>query len=121
MLDVTAEIGCTNPAFILVVYSPAIAALSLVWRHYGLHGLGRIARRLALWRMPAPWWVFLLLVPAVFYAAAAVGRTLDDPFAYSPWHGVLPALALTLFIGPIEELGWRGLALPLLQRRFAPL
>jgi len=26
-----------------------------------------------------------------------------------------------LFIGPFEELGWRGVALPLLQRRFSPL
>jgi membrane protease YdiL (CAAX protease family) len=34
---------------------------------------------------------------------------------------VLPALLPAFLIGPIEELGWRGVALPLLQRRFAPL
>lgn len=44
----------------------------------------------------------------------------SDPFPFSPWSQVLPALALALFLGPIEEFGWRGLALPLLQRRFAP-
>jgi membrane protease YdiL (CAAX protease family) len=34
---------------------------------------------------------------------------------------VLPALLVTLLIGPIGEFGWRGVALPLLQQRFAPL
>jgi membrane protease YdiL (CAAX protease family) len=34
---------------------------------------------------------------------------------------VFPALAQSLLLGPIgEEFGWRGLALPLLQRRFSP-
>ncbi len=47
--------------------------------------------------------------------------TITDPFPFSPWYRVLPALATGLVIGPIEELGWRGVALPLLQRRFAPL
>jgi hypothetical protein len=46
--------------------------------------------------------------------------TINDPFPFSPWTQVLPALALALFLGPIEEFGWRGLALPLLQRRYAP-
>jgi CAAX protease family protein len=36
-------------------------------------------------------------------------------------YTVLQALAVTLFIGPIEEFSWRGLAMPLLQRRMAPL
>ena len=47
-------------------------------------------------------------------------RFASHPFAFSPWKQALPALALALFLGPIEEFGWRGLALPLLQRRFAP-
>jgi membrane protease YdiL (CAAX protease family) len=71
--------------------------------------------------MPSPWWVFLLLgIPAVKYVGAAFNGSAGD-FPFSPWYGLLPAMAIALFIGPVEELGWRGVALPLLQRRFAPL
>lgn len=115
------EVGYTNPLFILAVYSPGFAGVFLVWRHYGLKGLGSFFRRLTLWRAPLLWWLFLILgIPLIFYAGAAVKGSIGDPFPFSPWHQVLPALALALFIGPIEEFGWRGLALPLLQRRFAP-
>ena len=116
------EMGYTNPVFILAVYAPGIAGVALVARHYGLKGLRRFLRRLTLWRMAPVWWAVLVVgMPAVFYAGAALKGTLSDPFPFSPWYEVLPALAIALFIGPIEELGWRGVALPLLQRRFAPL
>ena len=93
----------------------------MVWRHYGPHGLASLFRRFTLWRMPGRWWALLLLgMPAVFYAGAAVTGNAGD-FPFDPWYGVLPALIPAFFIGPIEELGWRGVALPLLQRRFAPL
>ena len=115
------EISMSNPLFILAVYSPGIAGVLLVWRHHGIRGLGSFFRRLTLWRMSAVWWLFLILgIPAIVYAGAAVKGTISDPFPFSPWYQALPALALALFLGPIEEFGWRGLALPLLQRRFAP-
>ena len=114
--------GYTNPLFILAVYSPAIAAIFLVWRHCGAAGLRRFFRRFALWRMPLYWWALLVIgIPVAFYLGAAIKGTVNDPFPFSPWYAVLPALATGLVIGPIEELGWRGLALPLLQRRYAPL
>lgn len=115
------EMGYTNPAFVLAVYAPGIVGVLMVWRHFGVAGLGSLFRRLTLWRMPLGWWLVLLVgMPAVFYAGAAVNGTAAD-FPFSPWYAVLPALVPALLIGPIEELGWRGVALPLLQRRFAPL
>jgi uncharacterized protein len=116
------EVGYTNPLFILAVYAPAIAGIFLVARTYKLRGLVSYLRRLALWRMPFVWWAFLIAgIPAVNYLGAAISGPIADPFPFSPWYAVLPALAAALLIGPMEEFGWRGVALPLFQRRFAPL
>lgn len=119
---VTGPIGMTNPLFMLVVYSPAIAGIGLVWRHYGRPGLRRYFRRLFMWRMPLAWWIYLIVgMPAVFYLGALIKGESFDAFPFSPWHSVLPALGLTLILGPMEEFGWRGVALPLLQRSMAPI
>jgi membrane protease YdiL (CAAX protease family) len=115
-------ISYTNPVFVLVVWGPGLVGLALVARSHGVAGLRRLLARLALWRMSRTWWLVLLLgMPAVFYLGAAIKGTLDEGFPFSPWYGVLPALLPALLIGPVEELGWRGVALPLLQRRLAPV
>lgn len=73
-----------------------------------------------MWRMPAVWWAFLILgIPAIVYTGAIFAGTATE-FEFSPWYTVFGALAITLVIGPVEEFGWRGLALPLLQRRHSP-
>jgi uncharacterized protein len=114
--------GYTNPAFVVLVWAPGIVGVALVLRHHGWAGLGLFLRRLLLWRMSATWWVVLLVgMPAVFYVGALVGGTPFDPFPFDPWWSLLPALLVALVIGPVEELGWRGVALPVLQRRLAPL
>jgi len=115
------DLSISNPLFILAVYSPGFAGTFLVWRHYGFRGLGSFFRRLTLWRAFWLWWLFLILgIPVIAYTGAAVKGTISNPFPFSPGYLVLPALAIALFLGPIEEFGWRGLALPLLQRRFTP-
>jgi membrane protease YdiL (CAAX protease family) len=111
----------THPLFILAAWGPAMAAIALVWKHEGTAGLRDFLRRLTLWRMPIVWWLLLLFLHAgLSYAGAALNGTLAQPFPFSPWYAVVPATVLALFIGPMEEIGWRGLALPLLQRRFTP-
>ena len=114
------EITSSNPLYILAVYTPGLVGIFLVWRHYGLKGLGSFFRRLTLWRMPRAWWLYLLLgIPAIKYLGAALNGTIST-FPFSPWLLVFPALAHAFFLGTIEEFGWRGLAQPLLQRKMAP-
>ncbi|MDH5785787.1 MAG: CPBP family intramembrane metalloprotease [Chromatiales bacterium] len=116
------ELNARNPLFMLAVYSPAVAALALVIYHGGLTGLRRYLSRLLLWRVHWGWYAFILIVvPLLFYLAAAIkGNLWSEPFPLASWEAAIPALFFMLFLGPVEEFGWRGLALPLLQRRYIP-
>ena len=85
------EMSSTNPVFLLAVYAPGLSGVFLVWRHYGLKGLGGFFRRLALWRAPLTWWLFMLLgIPALIYTAAAIKGTIGEPFRFAPWYLVFP-------------------------------
>jgi uncharacterized protein len=114
------EIGTGNPLVILAIYSPGFAGIFLVWLHYRLKGLGSFFRRLTLWRAPLVWWSFIILgIPAIVFTGAAIKGTINE-FPYSSLSLALPALLHALFLGTIEEFGWRGLALPLMQRKLSP-
>ena len=114
-------IGYTNPLFVLAVYAPGLSGIALVLYHYGIRGFGSYLKRLTLWRMPSGWLAYVVLgIPAAFYLGAWIkGSSLAFPF--TPWQTVVPALLIGLAIGPMEEFGWRGVALPLLQRKFRPI
>ncbi len=117
------ELSGNHPLFILAIYAPAIAAFFVVLRYAGPGGLRRYLGRLLIVRCPAWGWLFLLFgIPVVYFAASALRGELSGwSFPFDSLGSLLPALLLTLIKGPVEEFGWRGLALPLLQRKFPPL
>jgi uncharacterized protein len=88
--------------------------------------LARVAR----WRVPVRWWL-AAVSPAAFLgvaliAMAAAGKALPSvadfgQYSGTPAIGLVGVLLLIAFGALGEETGWRGYALPQLQRRFSPL
>jgi len=123
MTELFGQLTGQHPLFFLAVWAPAIAAFIVVLYHTGISGLARFLSRFLLWRC-SPWWYAFLIVgiPVIFLTGAAMrGTLLTDPFPFATVSSILIALVLAAIKGPMEEFGWRGLALPLLQRKLAPL
>lgn len=117
------EISGAHPFFFLATWAPAIAAFSVVLIYGGLAGLRGFLSRLLMWRCPAPWWAFIVIViPLVFMAGSLLKG--GPPLAPIPPEGagaIVSLMFMMLFLGPIEEFGWRGVAQPLLQRYLPPI
>lgn len=112
-----------HPLFFLCVYAPAIAAFVVVAFHCGCGGLQRFLSRLLLWRCPPVWYAFLIMgIPLIFYAGSTLkGNLFAEPFPFPSFQSICLALVFAAIKGPVEEFGWRGLVLPLLQRKLAPI
>ena len=93
----------------------------------GVRDLGPAVVR---WRVPVRWWL-VAVSPALFLGLALIvmavaGKTLPRAADFGLFSGI-PAIGLfgvllLIFVGALgEETGWRGYALPQLQRRFSPL
>jgi membrane protease YdiL (CAAX protease family) len=91
----------------------------------GWAGLRALGSRLVRWRVGLGWWLVAIGSPVVlFVLAAVVARALGEPWPdlrrlgevnFLPtWAGALLLWTLTSGLG--EEVGWRGYALPRLQR-----
>lgn len=117
------QISGTHPAFFVATWGPAIAACVVVSSFAGWTGFKAYLSRIRLWRCSIGWAAFLIVgLPLVFMAGSIIrGGPLLAPLPPEGIGSVLAVMMIMLFLGPIEELGWRGVAQPLLQRHMAPL
>jgi uncharacterized protein len=122
--------GVGWPTHLPALLGPAIAAVIVTAWTMGRPGVRDLGARVARWRVPLRWWL-AAVSPVVFLglaliAMAAAGKALPDVGDFGRFSGIpaigLAGVLLVIFIGSLgEETGWRGYALPQLQRRFSPL
>ena len=123
MTSLFGELTGRHPLFFLAVYAPAIAAFIVVIYYGGVKGFRLYLSRLWLWRCSPAWYAFLIFgIPLLFFAGSALkGNLFTEASQFSSFQTLVVAMLFMAIKGPVEEFGWRGLALPLLQRKFAPL
>jgi len=107
-------------------WGPFFAALAMTGILEGKPGVKKLLSSLLVWRVGLRWWlVTLLLVPVLVLATMGIyvlqGGVLGR-FDAGQWYVVLLSSVFALLFGPMgEELGWRGYALPRLQRKYSAL
>jgi len=107
--------------FQLAVYGPAVAALAVLLASGDRAALAAWARSLVRLRVPGRWYVFVALGPvALAIAVVALGAATGGGmpvWAAAPAASTVLLLFLTQTLtSGLEEPGWRGFALPLMQR-----
>ncbi len=123
----------TGLALIVDIFAAAVIALFISAVRSPQQGVQDFLRSFDMRCQPLrwSWWLAGIgLYPIIVLAGniiwAAFGGALPVPKASGPWYWLAVDAALFfLYVmiggGGLEEPGWRGFALPLLQRRFSPL
>jgi membrane protease YdiL (CAAX protease family) len=121
-----AATGLLNGAAILL--GPAIAAFIMTATTEGRAGIRRLLRRIVLWRVGLRWYLFALVgIPVILVLGAVVlpGALASFQMLSPSWVWFYPVAVVSAFFMPAsplaEETGWRGFALPRLQRLHGPL
>jgi membrane protease YdiL (CAAX protease family) len=117
-------------AHYFIAYGPLISAVVVTWLSEGRSGLKKLGERLSMWKVRPIWWVAAfspLIIGAVVVFAFVLVTGEPISIAMLGEVNFLPPLgigALALWFltfGLGEETGWRGYALPHLQKNRSAL
>jgi uncharacterized protein len=108
---------------IFYAIGPALAAVIVSQTAYGKTGVWNLLKGLIRWRVGAIWYIVAVLGPVVLFLAAQLTTKLLGlpitialpPVELSPY--VIFGATVNFLANTCEEIGWRGFALPHLQKR----
>ena len=111
-----------------LITGPTLSAFIMTGATEGRDGVRRLLRRIVLWRVGLRWYLLVLVgIPAIVVLSTVVlpGALASFQASAVPSTMFMYAVATPIFLfagGPVfEEIGWRGFALPRLQRLHGPL
>lgn len=109
---------------ILPAVAPALAAAVVTQQAYGRAHVEKLFQALFQWRVGVRWYLVALFAPlALLLLAQGLTKGFGLPVTWPALQGDLFSLALSAFVmslfsNPWEEVGWRGFALPHLQKQY---
>lgn len=112
---------------ILPAIGPALAAVLVTQAVYGKAQVEQLFKALSNWQVSIVWYLIALLGP---FLLLLIGQGITKFFGLSATRPVLQgdlvpfalsAFVMSLLSNPWEEVGWRGFALPHLQKRYSAL
>lgn len=112
---------------VAATFGPTVGAFVMTAVNEGGEGVLRLLRRYVQWRVRIQWYLFVLVgIPLIILLGTIVvpgAWESFDPIVGTVLLAYPLAFLLTLLLGgPLgEEPGWRGFALPRLQRRHGPV
>ena len=82
-----------------------------------------VLRRCRQWRVSPVWYAVAIVLPFAIHGVGSffLRESQGVDIVIRPPRVIMSTLGLMLLLVPFEEIGWRGYALPLLQRDHAPL
>jgi len=103
-----------------MIHAPTIAAIVVVYRSQRFTGIKNLFQQLKYWKF-GPQWYFkaILIFPATILAVLFVLSLFSTNFSPVLSLGVMAFAAL--FSTLLEEIGWTGLATPLMLKKMSPL
>lgn len=115
-----------SASVIIASFGPCLSAFIMTGVTEGREGIGRLLRRCVLWRVGFGWYLFVLFgIPLILVLGVMILPGATESFKGRASLAAVPWLSQIVYVflhGPLgEEPGWRGFALPRLQRMHGPL
>ncbi len=112
-----------------LVFGPSIAGVIVIAMTSGKEGMRDMGQRALRWHVGFRWWVIalfftgLILLFSIAINTIFLGGNIPSfAFLRQEWYLIPMVFLITMIGGPLgEEFGWRGFALPNLQRKWGPI
>jgi len=126
LITIYTEIGYGHPVYMMLFIAgglgPTIGAFLSMYHRKDKFEYESFIKQIMRAKVNVFWYLFILIVPVALFSIsfvinACTVKTETQFFNY-PLYYLIPAAVSNILFGGLEEIGWRGVLLPVLMKKF---